>query len=159
MLPFYSRRHPHQGVPMRPPIHSLSRVTLIGRGFACLFFLVYLLEDPPFLPVPASLRRMRPGLDVTLAGPSEFVYFRALPEFLTCYGPDDIVRFVRHVDGLSQGVVYIGSPFSKEDGFVVGRAPGGHTAVDRYSQVPGFAQVLATGNCAGHEARPPWVPH
>jgi sulfide:quinone oxidoreductase len=180
---------------MRPSRQSLSRVTIVGSGFASLFFLIYLLEDPPFLPIPAPLRRMRAPIDVTLVGPPEFVYFPALPEFLIgartrqdvvvdirpflrrrhvhfiedrivgiedagrtiltasgarhgndalflgtgptfrkdatpgtreftcspCYGPEDMRRFVAHIDGLAEGVIYIGFAFGKEDGFVAGR--------------------------------------
>lgn len=316
---------------MRPSRQNLARVTIVGSGFASLFFLIYLLEDPPFLPIPAPLRRMRAHLDITLVGPPQFVYFPALPEFLIgartredvtvdirpflqrrhvrfiddriagiedagrtivtasggrydndtlflgtgptfrkdeipgtraftgspCYGPDDMMRFVTRVDGLSEGVISIGFAFHKEEGFVAGRTgpmyecaclldfalrrrgvrdkfeihffspnraagekgpltdrlvergiimddgyapaafvaggmtdangrfrradailysppmtgpayadtaglartPGGHIAVDRYGQVPGLARVLAAGDCAGHEAPPPWVPH
>ena len=47
-----------------------------------LLFLIYRLEDPFFLPIPAPLRRIRAPIDVTLVGPPEFVYFPAPPEFL-----------------------------------------------------------------------------
>ena len=36
---------------------------------------------------------------------------------------------------------------------------GGHIDVDRYGQVKGLRDVYAAGDCAAHEAPPPWVPH
>ncbi|WP_298139976.1 hypothetical protein [Acidiferrobacter sp.] len=316
---------------MRPSARVPSRITIAGSGFASLFFLIYLLEDPPFLPLPGPVRRIRSCLDITLIGPHEFVYFPAIPEFLIgartprdivvdirpflrrrgirfledrianitdggrtvvtaqnisyandalflgtgptfrkdaipgtreftyspCYGPDDMVRFATHLDSLTEGVIYIGFAINKDDDFVAGRTgplyecaclldfalrrrgvrqnfeihffsphravgekgaltdrlvergiimddgygpatfvaggmtdhdghfrradailysppmtgplyastaalprtPGGHIAVDRYGQVPGLTRVLAAGDCAGHEASPPWVPH
>ncbi len=306
-------------------------VTVVGSGFASLFFLMYLL-DWRFVPtVGARLSRRRSRMDVTLIGPGHFIYFPAIPEFLTgkrtrsditvdirpflrrrgirfvedqvaeisdggrtvrtatgasyhndtlflgtgptfrkddiagtreftyspCYGPGDMERFSGRVDSLSRGVIYIGFKINKEDGFVAGRTgpmyecaclldfalrkrgvrddfeihffspdraagekgvltdrlvergiimddgygpaafveggmvdpdgrfrpadailysppmtgpaftrasalpvtKGGHIAVDRYGQVPGLAKVFAAGDCAGHEAPPPWVPH
>ena len=58
-----------------------ANITVVGNGFASLFFLMYLL-DRRFFPTPGA-RRRRSAMDVTLIGPGDFTYFPAIPEFLT----------------------------------------------------------------------------
>ncbi|MHB1939064.1 MAG: hypothetical protein ACYCOR_21215, partial [Acidobacteriaceae bacterium] len=38
-----------------------------------------------------------------------------------CYGPEDMERFVRRVEDLNEGVIYIGFAINRRDGFVAGR--------------------------------------
>ena len=60
-----------------------TRVTVAGNGFASLFFLMYFLESPAFCAGAGRLRRLWSPIDITLIGTGEFVYFPAIPEFLT----------------------------------------------------------------------------
>ena len=303
---------------------------IAGNGFASLFFIMYFLDSPIFPFFASVFRRISSRYDITLIGNGLFIYFPAIPEFLTkkrnkqgitvdirpflrrrnirfiegrvvglqdggrtvitdtgtytndalflgigpsfrkddipgtgehtyspCYGPDDMVHFISRLDALDRGIIYIGFTINKTDGFVAGRtgpmyecaclldsalktrgvrqhfeihffspnrspgekgpltdrllergiilddgyAPrafikggmvdqdgafraadlvlyspamtgppllqqsclpatrGGHIDVDRYGQVKGLRHVYAAGDCAGHEAPPPWVPH
>ncbi|MHB1514100.1 MAG: NAD(P)/FAD-dependent oxidoreductase [Acidiferrobacteraceae bacterium] len=307
-----------------------KKITIAGNGFASLFFIMYFLDSPIFPFFAWCFRRMYSRYDMTVIGNGTFVYFPAIPEFLThkrntqcitvdirsflgrrnirliedrvidvqdggrtvltehgryandalflgigpsfrkddlpgtreytyspCYGPDDMARFTSRLESLDQGIVYIGYKINKKDGFVAGRtgpmyecaclldaalkkrgardrfeihffspnrtpgekgaltdrlrergiimddgylpaafveggmvdhdgtfrkadlvlyspeitgAPflrqsclpvsaGGHIDVDRYGQVRGLHNVFAAGDCASHEAPPPWVPH
>ncbi len=60
-----------------------QRITLIGNGFASLFFLQYLLAPPVSLPGLGGLRRWLSRYDITLIGNGRFVYFPSIPEFIT----------------------------------------------------------------------------
>ena len=306
-------------------------IIVAGNGFASLFFIMYLLDSPIFPFVAALFRRLYSRYDIILIGNGTFVYFPAIPEFLTkkrnkkgitvdirpflwrrnirfiegqvmelrdggrtvvtdhgtyrndvlflgigptfrkedipgtaeytyspCHGPDDMDRFIAKLDALDSGIIYVGFTINKKDGFVAGRtgpmyecaclldsalrtrgvrdrfeihffspnrspgdkgpltdrlvergilcddgyspdkfveggmidhdgafrkadlvlyseamtgppliqrshclpmSVGGHIDVDRYGQVKGLRDVYAAGDCAAHEAPPPWVPH
>ncbi|HEB58642.1 MAG TPA: NAD(P)/FAD-dependent oxidoreductase [Gammaproteobacteria bacterium] len=59
-----------------------KRITIVGNGFASLFFIQYLLHLPVW-PYPLGLvRRIWSKYDITLIGNGEFVYFPAIPEFI-----------------------------------------------------------------------------
>ena len=307
-----------------------KKIMIAGNGFASLFFIMYFLGSPVFPFFAYFFRRIHARYDITLIGSGAFIYFPAIPEFLTkkrntkgitvdirpflrrrniafiegrvigiqdggrtvitdkgtykndalfigigpayrkddipgtkdhtyspCYGPDDMERFIGKIESMDSGIVYIGFKINKRDGFVAGRtgpmyecaclldyalrkrgvrdrfeihffspnrspgekgvltdrllergiilddgyAPaqfvaggmidpdgafrkadvvlyspemtgpafaqpsclpvsiGGHIDVDRYGQVKGLDAVFAAGDCANHEAPPPWVPH
>lgn len=42
--------------------------------------------------------------------------------FSPCYGPGDMEAFMRKLDALERGVIYLGFKINKQDGFVAGRA-------------------------------------
>jgi sulfide:quinone oxidoreductase len=50
-----------------------------------------------------------------------------------------------------------GSPLVEKSCLPV--SPGGQIDVDKYGQVTGLSNVFSAGDCASHEAPPPWVPH
>ncbi len=91
-----------------------QRITVVGNGFASLFFLQYFLALPVALPGFGPLRRRLSRYEITLIGNGRFVYFPSIPEFITGHkGPDDITvdirpwlrrRGVRFVDDWVTGI-------------------------------------------------------
>jgi len=59
-----------------------KRITIVGNGFASLFFIQYLLGMQIYPIFSAFLRRFWSRYDVTVIGNGEFVYFPAIPEFI-----------------------------------------------------------------------------
>ncbi len=171
-----------------------KKITIVGNGFASLFFIGYLLPLPVFPRFAAFLRRLRSNYEITVIGNGQFVYFPAIPEFITgkkmaaditidirpflwrrnirfidatvtdvqdggrtvmttagiytndalflgigpaftvdaipgtreytfspCGGPDAMEAFLYKLEGLSEGIVYVGFKLNKRDGFVAGR--------------------------------------
>jgi sulfide:quinone oxidoreductase len=168
-----------------------KKITIIGNGFASLFFVHYFLIVPFFA---SFLRYLYSRYDITLIGNGRFIYFPAIPDFITgkkttnkitvdvrpylrrrnirfvddmaidiqdggrtvvteqgrytndalfigvgpaflvddipgtsehtfspCGGPDQMDAFIRKLDGLEEGVIYVGFKHNKRDGFVAGR--------------------------------------
>lgn len=60
-----------------------KKIVIVGNGFASLFLIQYFLLSPVFLPFTGFLRRIFSRYDITLIGNGEFIYFPAIPEFLT----------------------------------------------------------------------------
>ena len=60
-----------------------KKITLIGNGFASLFFIQYFLALPLFPFFAGFFRRLYSRYDVTLIGNGNFTYFPAIPEFIT----------------------------------------------------------------------------
>jgi sulfide:quinone oxidoreductase len=54
-----------------------KKIVIIGNGFASLFFILY------FLTVPFFLRRLYSRYDITVICNGRFIYFPALPDFIT----------------------------------------------------------------------------
>ncbi len=171
-----------------------KKITIVGNGFASLFFVSYLLPIPIFPFFTAFFRRLHHNYDITVIGNGRFTYFPAIPEFITgkktrtditvdirpflwrrnihfvdaqvtdiqdsgrtvlttngvytndalflgigpafvidtipgtkeytfspCAGPDAMEAFLRKLEGLSDGVIYVGFKLNKRDGFVAGR--------------------------------------
>lgn len=179
---------------MNEKSRATSNVLIAGNGFASMFFIMNFLDSPVFPPASGFIRRLYSRYTVTVIGTGEFIYFPAIPEFISkkrtrkditvdirpflrrrnirfiedrivgiddggrtvittggvytndalflgigpsfrkddipgtrehtyspCYGPDDMERFVRKVESLSEGVIYIGFTINRQDGFVAGR--------------------------------------
>ena len=171
-----------------------KQITIIGNGFASLFFIGYFLSIPVFPIIAYFFRRIYSRYDITVIGDGKFIYLPAIPEFLTkkrnkaditidirpflrrrnirfiedgvvdiqdggrivithdgeyrndylfigigpafkkddipgtreytyspCYGPDDMDVFVKKLESLSAGIIYIGYKINRMDGFVAGR--------------------------------------
>lgn len=171
-----------------------KQITIIGNGFASLFFIGYFLSIPTFPIIAYFFRRIYSRYDITVIGNGKFIYFPAIPEFLTkkrnkadvtidirpflrrrnirfiegtvvdiqdggrtvithdgeykndylfigigpsfrkddipgtkdytyspCYGPDDMDVFVKKLESLSAGIIYVGYKINRMDGFVAGR--------------------------------------
>ena len=60
-----------------------KKIIIAGNGFASLFFIQYLLALPVFPVFSGFLRRLYSRYDITLIGNGDFIYFPALPEFIT----------------------------------------------------------------------------
>ncbi|MHB1528114.1 MAG: NAD(P)/FAD-dependent oxidoreductase [Acidiferrobacteraceae bacterium] len=60
-----------------------KKITIAGNGFASLFFIMYFLDSPIFPFFAWCFRRIRSRYDLTVIGNGTFVYFPAIPEFLT----------------------------------------------------------------------------
>ncbi len=60
-----------------------KKIIIIGNGFASLFFLSYLLVLPVYPLVAFFLRRLYSRYEITVIGNGNFVYFPAIPEFIT----------------------------------------------------------------------------
>jgi sulfide:quinone oxidoreductase len=307
-----------------------KKITIVGNGFASLFFIGAFLALPFYPFFAFFLRRIYSKYEITVIGNGRFVYYPSIPEFLIgkkttenitvdvrrylwrrnirfvddmvtdiqdggrtvvtskgrytndalfigigpafikedipgtgdhtfspCSGPDNMQAFVRRLEGLQEGIIYVGFKLNKQDGFVAGRggqmyecaclldyalkekgvrdkfeihlfspnvppgdtggitdrlqergivldygyepaefveggmldadgtfrkadlvlftpgirAPGwtrqtclpisegGHIDVDKFGRVKGLENVFSAGDCANHEAPPPWVPH
>jgi len=171
-----------------------KKITIIGNGFASLFFIGAFLALPFYPIFSFFLRRIYARYDVTVIGNGQFIYFPAIPEFLVgkkskksatidirpylwrrnirfvddrvvdiqdggrtvlttqgrydndalfvgtgpgfmlddipgtgvhtfspCGGPDDMEAFVRKLESLHEGIIYVGFKLNKRDGFVAGR--------------------------------------
>jgi len=61
-----------------------QNITIIGNGFASLFFIQYLLFLPFYPIFTWFFRRLYSKFEITVIGNGEFVYFPAMPEFITC---------------------------------------------------------------------------
>lgn len=59
-----------------------KKITVVGNGFASLFFIQYLLPVPVFPFFAWFLRRLYCRYDITLIGNGTFIYFPAIPEFI-----------------------------------------------------------------------------
>lgn len=170
------------------------KITIVGNGFASLFFIQYLLAHPVVPFFAGFLRRLHSRYDITLIGNGRFTYYPAIPEFITgkkgrkdvcldirpflrrrhirfvdavvtdirdggrtiiangkahendalflgigpafleddipgtreytlspCNGPDDMERFMRRIEALEEGIVYLGFKINRRDGFAAGR--------------------------------------
>ncbi len=62
---------------------SKKRITVVGNGFASLFFIQYLLAMPVFPFFAAFFRKIYSKYEITLIGNGKFIYFPAIPEFIT----------------------------------------------------------------------------
>ncbi|WP_226844741.1 hypothetical protein [Acidithiobacillus ferriphilus] len=60
-----------------------KQITIIGNGFASLFFIGYFLSIPTFPIIAYFFRRIYSRYDITVIGNGKFIYFPAIPEFLT----------------------------------------------------------------------------
>lgn len=60
-----------------------KKITIIGNGFASLFFIQYFLALPFFPFFAGFFRRLYSRYDITLIGNGDFTYFPAIPEFIT----------------------------------------------------------------------------
>ena len=60
-----------------------KKITIVGNGFASLFFIQYLLGMQVYPIFGGFLRRLWSRYDVTLIGNGRFIYFPAIPEFIT----------------------------------------------------------------------------
>jgi len=61
-----------------------KNITIIGNGFASLFFIQYLLFLPLYPIFTWFFRRLYSKIEITVIGNGDFVYFPAIPEFITC---------------------------------------------------------------------------
>ncbi len=59
-----------------------KNITIIGNGFASLFFVQYLLASPVFPLFASFFRKIHSRYDITLIGNGKFIYFPAIPEFI-----------------------------------------------------------------------------
>lgn len=62
---------------------SKKNITIIGNGFASLFFIQYLLLSPVYPFFAWFLRRIYSKYEITLIGNGDFIYFPSIPEFIT----------------------------------------------------------------------------
>lgn len=172
-----------------------KRIFVIGNGFASLFLIQYLLWLPIFPIIAWPFRRCYSKYNITLIGNGKFIYFPAIPEFISgkknknaitidirpylkrrnirfinaqvqdiqdggrtlitdkgsyqndalflgigpdflkadipgtrehtfspCDGPDAMDLFVRKLEAMDRGIIYLGFKINKQDGFVSGRA-------------------------------------
>ncbi len=60
-----------------------KKIVIIGNGFASLFFVQYFLVLPIFPFFAWFLRRLYSRYDITVIGNGDFIYFPAIPEFIT----------------------------------------------------------------------------
>ncbi len=60
-----------------------KKITIVGNGFASLFFISYLLPLSVFPFFTAFFRRLYSSYDITVIGNGRFTYFPAIPEFIT----------------------------------------------------------------------------
>ncbi len=60
-----------------------QKLIIIGNGFTSLFFIGRLLTPPVYPVFTAFLRRLYARYDITVIGNGRFVYFPAIPEFIT----------------------------------------------------------------------------
>lgn len=61
-----------------------KKITIVGNGFASLFFIQYLLASPVFpVVLGRPWRRLFSRYEITVIGNGRFVYFPAIPEFIT----------------------------------------------------------------------------
>jgi len=60
-----------------------KKVVIVGNGFASLFFIQYFLVLPVFPIFFWFIRRVYSKHEITVIGNGEFIYFPALPEFIT----------------------------------------------------------------------------
>lgn len=60
-----------------------KKILIIGNGFASLFFIQYFLVTPIFPFFASYFRRMYARYDITVIGNGRFIYFPAIPEFIT----------------------------------------------------------------------------
>jgi len=60
-----------------------KNITIIGNGFASLFFIQYFLALPFFPFFAGFFRRLYSRYDITLIGNGSFTYYPAIPEFIT----------------------------------------------------------------------------
>jgi len=60
-----------------------KNITIVGNGFASLFFIQYFLALSMFPFFAGFLRRLYSRYDITLIGNGNFTYFPAIPEFIT----------------------------------------------------------------------------
>lgn len=60
-----------------------KKIVIVGNGFASLFLIQYFLLLPVFPFFAWVLRRIYSRYDITLIGNGKFVYFPAIPEFIT----------------------------------------------------------------------------
>ncbi len=63
-----------------------KKIMIAGNGFASLFFIMYFLGSPVFPFLAYFFRRIYARYDITLIGNGAFIYFPAIPEFLTKKG-------------------------------------------------------------------------
>ncbi len=62
---------------------ATKKIVIIGNGFASLFFIQYFLLLPVFPFFAWFLRRVYSKCDITVIGNGQFIYFPAIPEFIT----------------------------------------------------------------------------
>jgi len=60
-----------------------KKIIIVGNGFASLFFIQYFLMLPMFPFFAYFFRRLYSRYEITLIGNGQFVYFPAIPEFIT----------------------------------------------------------------------------
>lgn len=60
-----------------------KKIIIVGNGFAALFFIQYFLFLPVFPIFSWVIRRVYSKYDITVIGNGEFIYFPAIPEFIT----------------------------------------------------------------------------
>jgi len=60
-----------------------KKIVIIGNGFASLFFIQYFLLSPVYPFFAWISRRIYSNVDITVIGNGKFIYFPAIPEFIT----------------------------------------------------------------------------
>jgi len=60
-----------------------KKIIVVGNGFASLFYIQYFLALPVFPFFTSFFRKLYSRYDITLIGNGEFIYFPAIPEFIT----------------------------------------------------------------------------
>jgi len=60
-----------------------KKLIIVGNGFASLFFITFFLTIPIFPFFAGFFRKIYSRYDITLIGNGKFIYFPAIPEFLT----------------------------------------------------------------------------
>ncbi len=60
-----------------------KNITIVGNGFASLFFITYFLTIPVAPLFTGFFRKIYSRYDITLIGNGHFIYFPSLPEFIT----------------------------------------------------------------------------
>ena len=60
-----------------------KKIVIVGNGFASLFLIQYFLLSPLFPFFSGFFRRLYSKYDITLIGNGTFIYFPAIPEFIT----------------------------------------------------------------------------
>lgn len=116
-----------------------KKITIIGNGFASLFFVQYFLSLPFFPFFAGFSRRLYSRHDITLIGNGIFTYFPSIPEFITRKkGKGDVCldirpflrrRNIRFVDGLVTDIrdggrtVIVNGDLYENDALFVGVGP------------------------------------
>jgi len=63
-------------------VNTNKKITIVGNGFASLFFVQYFMASPVFPLFTGILRKLYSKYDITVIGNGRFVYFPSIPELI-----------------------------------------------------------------------------